>query len=602
MQRETKRLCFSLMLAVILASLIMGALASATAQDKQETKNDNQQQAAEPAQQQDSVQTPAEPAPISTAIPKKLKFAWDNTLKYSNAFRVTGQNRKLIDPSLNENIYNLDDGDRAFHGGLVSNRLDLLTEMDLQYGGFGIRASGAAWGDSAYIGNSDNHSPETFNAISVPYYKWTSNTRDLVLGHAELLDAFAFGKVNIGQSTLSFRGGQYAMQWGESLFFGNNGIAGTMAPMDILKLLAVPSSQFKEIIRPVPQVSFQLQFNPKFALGAYYQLGWRKTRLAPAGSYYSFADILDAGAERMVVGPPVVEAPGFEPQAFWRGRDMDAKDWGQFGVQIKMRPGRGWDLGFYGIQYHDKTGQLYLAPGQNVDMPFAGKIGEFLWAYPENIKAFGVSATKSFGVFNFAGELSTRINAPLVSDAGMILPIPGFVYDNNKNPLYATGQTVHGQVSWLATLGPNFISKESSFVGEIAWNEVVSISKNPSAIDPNTTKHAVGFRTNYEPMYRQKLPGMDISFPVGMSWFPMGKSQAIMNFGPDKGGDYSFGVNFSYLDHWRFGLAYTGYYGEAAPFLDQNTHYNMKQPLADRHTITFSFRRTFGLHYTGGNK
>ena len=596
------------MLAVILASLLL--CTSAVIATAQEVKTDNQQPTAEPAQQQDVAQQEQAPAeepsaeqpPAPAPAPKRLKISWDNTLKYSNGFRVVGQNPALIDSSVNHNVGNLDDGDRAFHGGLISNRLDLLTEIDVQYGSFGVRASGAAWGDSAYLGKSHNTSPQTWNAISVPYNKFPAGTRDLVLGHAELLDAFAFGKVNLGPSTLSFRGGQYAMQWGESLFFGMNGIAGGMAPIDVLKLLSVPNAQFKEIIRPVPQVSFQLQFNPSFAIGAYYQLGWSQTRLAPAGSYYSIADLLDAGAERMVVGPPAGPVPGWQPTAFWRSRDMYAKDWGQFGVQIKMRPGRGWDIGIYGTQYHDKTAQLHLAPERNVDMPANGKIGEFFWVFPEGIKAFGVSATKSFGVFNFAGELSTRINAPLVAGAAVVPPIPGFTFDNRDNPLYATGKTVHGQISWLATLGPNFISKEASFLGEIAWNSVVSIDKNPAVIDPNTTKHAVGLRMVYEPMYRQKLPGMDISFPFGLAYFPMGKSQAIMNFGPDKGGDFNVGVNFSYLDAWRFGIAYTNYYGTAAPFLDVNAHYNMKQPLADRDTITFSIRRSFGARYTSGNK
>ena len=603
MERNKERQCICLMLAVLLASLTLSVFAvTATAQ---EFKTEIQQPAAEPAQQQDVAQldqAPAEQPSAPTPVQKRLKISWDNTLKYSTGFRVVGRDPELIDSTVNPSNGNLDDGDRAFHGGLISNRVDLLTEMDIQYGSFGIRASGAGWADSAYMGNSHNNSPGTYNAISVPYNKWTAGAREFVLGRAELLDAFAFGKVNLGQSTLSFRGGQYAMQWGESLFFGNNGIAGGMAPMDILKLLGVPNAQFKEIIRPVPQVSFQLQFNPKFAVGAYYQLGWRRTRLAPAGTYYSIADLLDDGAERMVVGPPAGPVPGWLREAFWRSKDMEPKDWGQFGVQVRMRPGRGWDLGFYGLQYHDRTAQLHLAPGRNVDMPAAGKIGEFFWVFPQNVKAFGVSATRSFGVFNFAGELSTRLNAPLVSDAATVLPIPGFTFDNNKNPLYATGQTVHGQVSWLATLGPSFIAKESSFLGEIAWNSVVSIDKNPAVIDPNTTKHAVGLRMVYEPMYRQKLPGMDISFPVGIAYFPMGKSQAIMSFGPDEGGDFNVGVNFSYLDSWRLGIAYTNYYGEAKSFLAPDTHYNMKQPLADRDTITFSIRRTFGLRYSGKNK
>jgi len=53
-----------------------------------------------------------------------VKLRWDNTLKYSDAFRLKDQSRRLIaDP-------NSDDGDRNFDKGIISNRLDLLSELD----------------------------------------------------------------------------------------------------------------------------------------------------------------------------------------------------------------------------------------------------------------------------------------------------------------------------------------------------------------------------------------------------------------------------------------------------------------------------------------
>src|SRR4051812_38448561 len=45
---------------------------------------------------------------------------WDNTFKYSAAFRLNDPDPALIaDP-------NADDGDRNFRAGVISNRLDLL--------------------------------------------------------------------------------------------------------------------------------------------------------------------------------------------------------------------------------------------------------------------------------------------------------------------------------------------------------------------------------------------------------------------------------------------------------------------------------------------
>ena len=601
MQRDTRHR-FAPIVVLILAALTFAALAtSATAQ---EVKPDKQQPAAEaPPQAAALEQQPPAEQPLPAASTKNFKISWDTTVKYSNAFRVQSRSRALTDsdPSVNVLNANQDDGDRNFKGGLISNRLDILSEIDLVYKShFGIRASGALWGDQVYNMHTDNNSPFTYNAFSVPNTQFTAGTREIHMAHAELLDAFAFAKFDIGEkSSLSIRGGQFAQQYGESLFFGSQGIAGGMAPVDLVKLLAVPSSQFKEIIRPVPQVSMLFQINPRVSIGGYYQLGFggwgqtdKGTRFPAVGSYFSFVDILGQGAERLVVGPPII--PGGGPAAFFHTRDLYPKDWGQFGGEVKVRAGDGVDLGFYAIQFHDKAGQLYLHPTFGPPNFQTGQIGTFQWVYPENVKAVGVSATKTFGTFNWAAELSTRIHQDLNSD-GWSQQNPFQVGDNNHHAQYAIGNSVQGQISWIASLKPNFISKEASWAGELAWNALVSITDNPALLDPNTTKHAVGFRTVYEPVYRQWKPGADLSFPIGFAFFPMGKSAVFNGFGPDKGGDYSLGVALAFRDVWRFGLTYNGYYGDAAGFLDQNNHYNMKQDFADRGFVAFSIRRTFGI-------
>ncbi len=570
-----------------------------------------------PAQETASEPQPVSPPAERSGSERNLVINWDAQIKYSVGVRLTGQNDKLIDPATNVSNTNLDDGDRAFDRGIMADRGDIFTEIDMTYGNVGIHASAAGWGDAAYLGNSADNSPQTFNAYSVNYNRWTEPARATVLGDEELLDAFAFGKFNIGKTKLSVRGGQYALQWGESLFFGDNGIAGGMSPVDALQFLTDPTTQFKELILPVPQVSMQWQATPKFAVGAYYQLRWAPTRLPPVGSFYSFADIIGAGDERLIVGAPLVIPTGPDsppivtgPLAFWHSQDREPKNYGQFGVEVKVRLPDGWDAGIYGIQYHEKVGYPYLQPlcptsascsNQSFAQFMAGQIGNYYWAYPENVKAIAVSATKTHGAFNYAAEFGAHFNQDLVSDAETDASVLSYGYvpkpDANANPLYAVGKSVHGNVSWLASLGPSPISKEASWVGEIAWNMLESINKNPAALDPSTRKHAVGIRTTYEPTWRQLLPGMDLSIPVGASFFPTARSSEILTFGPDKGGDFSVGAAIAYLDHWRFGATLTGYYGQVGSFLGPNNYYSMKQDLADRYNIRFTFSRTIGFNY-----
>ena len=231
----------------------------------------------------------------------------------------------------------------------------------------------------------------------------------------------------------------------------------------------------------------------------------------------------------------------------------------------------------------------------------AGQIGNYYWAYPENVQAIAVSATKTHGSFNYAAEFGAHFNQDLVSDAEVDASVLSYGFvpkpDANSNPLYAVGKSIHGNVSWLASLGPSPISKEASWVGEIAWNMLESIDKNPAALDLNTRKHAVGIRTTYQPTWRQLLPGMDLSIPVGASYYPTARSSVVLPFGYDKGGDFSAGAAIAYLDHWRFGATLTGYYGPVGSFLDANDHYGMKQDLADRYNIRFTFSRTIGFNY-----
>ncbi|MHA6139528.1 DUF1302 domain-containing protein [Pseudomonas mohnii] len=515
-----------------------------------------------------------------------LRARWDNTLKYSSAWRTKGQSDKLID---GQTALNQDDGDRNFDKGLISNRLDLLSEMDITYKNVGARLSGAAWYDDVYNRGTDNNDPTRANSYSVDYDEFTSDTRTLHGRKGELLDAFLFGKTDIGDMQASGRVGQYAMQWGESLFYGMNGIAGGMAPIDAVKALSVPNTQFKELIRPVQQISGQLQLTPDVSIGAYYQFEWEANRLPAEGSYFSTSDTFGDGNERMFIGAPLF--PGAQPLAFYHGNDKEAKDSGQGGVQLRWRT-ESVDWGLYAIRFHDKNPQLNVRPDFANLNPQSGKAGEYYWVYPEGIESLGASFSTTLGNYNIAGELSTRWNQPLASTNQHALA-PGESINNDDDPLYATGKTLHANISWLSSLEPNFIVPEANFLGEIAWNRVMSVSKNKDAVDPNADRDATSLRLVYEPMYRQFLPGLDLSVPIGAS-YTNGASEALgTGFGADHGGDLNIGLKGNYLNTWNLGLTYTHYYGPENTLLDANNNFTFEQSLKDRDFIAFTVGRTF---------
>jgi hypothetical protein len=514
-----------------------------------------------------------------------LKLSWDNTIKYNTAFRVEGQSKKLTSNP------NLDDGDRNFDKGLISNRLDLLSQMDLSYKkDYGVRVSGAAWYDDVYNQGNDNDSPETSNNYSKRHDQFVTKTRDLHGRDAEFLDYFAYGRWSPFDMATTVRFGSHALIYGESLFFGNNGIAGGQSPVDVVKLLSVPNSQFQEIVRPVNQISTQIQLRDNLAVGAYYQFKWDETRIPGSGSYFSTADVFEGG-ERLLFGP-VDPATRIGP-ALFRGKDITAKDSGQFGGQVRWRPeGSDLEFGFYATRYHDKTPQVYLSPGENLD-PTIGKVGEYRLVYPEDIKAYGMSVSTQIGEASVAAEFSVRRDTPLVSDPQTVAP--GSNADNDKHPAYAVGNSAHAQVSSVYILNPSRFWSSATALGEIAWNRRTSITKNPDALAANSSRDAWAMRAVFEPAWYQVAPGLDLSAPVGIGFSTHGNSSVVNSFNPGgkNGGDLNFGIAGLYQQTYKFGANYTHFFGDKGNALNDANELSFDQSLADRDFISMYVQRSF---------
>jgi len=503
-----------------------------------------------------------------------LKARWDNTLKYSNAFRLKNPSAKLLSD------LNLDDGDRNFSKGLISNRVDLLSEFDIGYQNFGARLSGAAWYDTVYNRKNDNDSPATANALSVANNEFTRETRRLHGRKAEVLDAYVYGRFDLDGRQATVRLGKHTLLYGESLFFGANGIAGAQAPVDVIKALSVPGSQVKEILMPVQQISTQIQLSPELSFGAYYQFKWEKLRLPGVGSYFSGLDIGGPGAERLLL--PAAMAP-FPNAAFFHAADVDAKDSGQGGMQLRWRPkGGDTEYGFYALNFHAKTPWVIATVPNGVN-PATGQLGTFHFAYPENIKLYGASFSTTIGDAGVAGEVSVRRNNGLTSQG------------QTSYGEITRGNTAHAQVSLLYAFNSTALWDGAQMAAEVAWNRITSVKNAPLNLDPEATRDAWGWRVLFEPTWYQVLPAFDLSMPINLGYAPKGRS-AVAPVGTDKGGDLTIGLNGEYAKQWKLGLAYTHYFGSESLMLDGSVlRYNnlFKQSSKDRDFIAFTVQRTF---------
>ena len=507
-----------------------------------------------------------------------FKLRLDTTAKYSAAARLKDRSPGLSTTSfgaggavIGPNNVNQDDGNNNFGQGLVSNRLDLLGELDASYRDFALRVSAAAWYDTVYQRGTDN---TTTTSNHVPAREFAAGTREVMGGDAEVLDAFVSGRFTLGGMPLTLRLGRHTLLWGEALFFGANGIAGGQAPTDLVKVLSVPNATFKETVRPTGKLSAQWQLNADVAFGAYVGYEWEATRLMPVGAYLSTSDVLGPGAERLRLGPTTLN----------RVPDIEPRDRGQGGVQLRLRADAiDTDFGFYAIRFHASSpSNIYTTPA----------LGSTRFAYHEGVRAIGASAAKAFGPVALAAEASVRSNAPLAS-AGRTITGSTIGFDNRDNPGYAVGRTAHVQLNWLASFGPNAIANESSFLGEVAWNRRLSITKNEAMLNPLADASATSIRLVYSATYRQVMDGLDLTPSVGAS-HTRGRSSAIgPGFGVHKGGDYSLGLSATYLDRWTMAASFVGYYGPEGGSLNNQGLAQYKQALRDRHFMTLSLRTTF---------
>jgi hypothetical protein len=510
-----------------------------------------------------------------------VHIRWDNNIKYSAMYRL-----KQASDTLTSDL-NQDDGDRNFGRGLVSNRLDLLSELDVTYGDVGGRVSAAAWYDRQYHQKTDNDSASTWNATSVDHTEFTDDTRDLHGSHAEVLDAFLFARFAPSDMPTIVRVGKHTQVYGETLFFGANGIAAAQGPVDAVKAMSVPNTQFKELLMPVNQISLQTQLNSAWTLGGYYQLEWKKTRLPASGSYFSTVDFLADGAEQLFLAPGVGAA---------RESDLDGDDKGQGGLQLRFRPtSMDAEFGFYAARYHDKTPQIYLTqfavpPAVPSPTPTA-----YRWVYPEDIQTLGSSISTLVGNANVAAEVSMRTNMPLVSTAQVDVTGTG---NNKDNPLYAVGRTAHANVSMIYSFTGGDWFDNAFLVGEIGWNRLLKVTDNLAALDPGVERDALGIRFTFEPALYQVLPGLDLTVPMGMGYNPKGKSAAVSSFngGADKGGDLSLGLKGEYLHSLRTSLTYNHYFGvEKTTLRNVGNGYvqNFGQALKDRDYLSISAEYSF---------
>jgi hypothetical protein len=364
--------------------------------------------------------------------------SFDSTISLGGLWRVSGRDPALIGIANGgtSRSVNGDDGNLNYHKGeLVSSLIKGTHELELKYNDWGLFTRGIWYYDHA-ADNKHELGPKAHSRLN---------------GSVLWLDAYGYGRFDLGGQKSAVRVGSQVVSWGESTFIANS--INSINPVDVSKLRA-PGSELKEALIPTPMIWASQQIGQGLSIEGYVQANWQKTRLDPRGSFFSTTDVFSDDGDKVYVtfgrrkdqhfpltNPSPIPALAaiygpFDPAAsVWvpRGDDRTPSNSGQFGVSLRYLASalNNTEFGAYYLNYHSRTpigsvkkttfpalgsGTTNLLTGSPF-IPAAansanGSASLFL-EYPANIHLFGLSFSTA-GPLGFAlqGEYSFRQNQP----------------------------------------------------------------------------------------------------------------------------------------------------------------------------------------------
>ena len=528
---------------------------------------------------------------IDTGNPD-LSLRWDNTVRYNLGSRVEERDSRIGNsPVSDEGTYSFDKGD------VVTSRFDLLTELDVIWKKqYGFRLSAAGWYDAAYDDTSGCN-PALCNFSSYPNQQYSPYTKRFYQGPSgEVLDAFVFGKFDLGTVPTSVKAGRHSLYWGESLFVNGNihGIAYSQNPLDLQKGFATPGSEAKELFRPLGQVSGQAQVTDTVSVAGQYFFQWEEFRFPEGGTYTGPVDFAFNGPERQILPQPGL---GFAT----RGNPIEPDQKGEWGVSTRWSP-RWLDgtAGVYYRNYADKLPQLLLTRvGPNTSV--------YNLIYKDDIDLWGVSLAKNIAGVSLGAELSYRHNTPLnaavlgnASAAGPITPgtTPGPV-----------GDTYHGLVNMLGIINKTPVFDTASWAVELTWAHWSKVTSGENLFqavgfapcngrdkwDGCTTKDYYGLALAFTPTWFQVLPGVDFQTPLTFATGLSGNAPTIFG-GNEDNGNYTIGIGADIYQKYRVDLKYIDWFGRYrtnAAGTMVTTQNGFTTLLEDRGFVSLTVKATF---------
>ena len=473
-----------------------------------------------------------------------IRMRWDNTVRYNLGIRAESQDSAIM------NNPNFDESDGKFdRGDIVTNRLDLLTEVDLAYKWhFGARVSAAGWYDDAY---SDRSVDSNVPGYSTSYNndKYSSEVERYVYGPSgEILAAFVWANFDVGQVPVNVKVGRHTLYWGEGLLFGAHAISYSQAPTDAVKAVTSPGIETKEVFLPIGQVSAKAQLTNALSVSAQYFYEWDHTRFPYGGTYFGAADPFFEGPDRLPA------APGFNLQHADSKFGRDSANWGVMARYDLQSVGA--TLGAYYREFDDY--QAWLSP--QIDMA----TGRYRLVYPRGVKLVGLSYAGNVGSASIGAEVSYR--------KGGALNATGVSNVDDEGP---RGNTYHALVNAVYGVPRFWLAESSTLVAELVYSHLDKVTEHEELYkgegtaacrdlrsggegdksDGCSTRNYLAAAVNYTPQYLAILPSWDLSVPLTVNYGISGNA-ANAGGGSEGAVSWSVGAKMTYQQQHEFSLRY----------------------------------------------
>ena len=413
----------------------------------------------------------------------EIKGSFDTTLSYGQLWRVQGQDKTNDDVNIN-------DGNRNFDTGLVSEVYKVTSDLEVSYKNYGAFVRGSAFYDTRIMDKRTDYSGS--NNPSQPSQNFPNNdsftydTRHSAGRDAQILDAYVYGNWEVGDLPLTARLGRQVFNWGEGLFY--RGGVNTTNPINAAQF-RLPGSELKEVLVPIEALNFNVGLSDNLSMETFYQFNWKETQVDPVGTYFSETDLFaDGGNTAYAVMPQLTALNGlyqglsaagagglqggggadavgnFKVASI--GPDINAKNDGQYGVAFRYLAEQlnATEFGFYFVNYHAKEPTIYADLGSYSGLNLA----ELTAATTPAIQQ-AVAAQAGISVAQLQAALAAAPNSPLAQAYRSTLTsaVGGIATMDVANQVqgrreYAEDIRMFG-VSFNTTLG------DASLFGELAY-------------------------------------------------------------------------------------------------------------------------------------